>query len=308
MNKKGGDNMAMPHKVFKQKCKKDLKGLSGQKRIEKANLLLQEMPGYKDGPYAEIRKWVNEQKEKATVSKKEFSHEAWEVKKQGHYTYALVGLPSVGKSSLVKELTNAKISVAAYEFTTIKPFSAITKINNAQIQLIDLPGIISGASCGKGFGKRVLGNARNADKILLIVDSTKPAQMSIVISELNNFGFEVTKDKCLVVFAKSDLAYATTKKFKYTNISIYNKQSIEKFKEFLFEESNLQRIKPFDSNDFVILKKGETIKDFCETIHKDLVKRFKYALVSGSTKYPKQKVGLGYMLKDLDEIELVLNH
>ena len=300
--------MAMPHKVFKNKCKKELRGLSGEKRIQKTNELLEGMPGYKDGPYAEIRKWLNGQKEKATVSKKEFSHEQWEVKKQGHYTYALVGLPSVGKSSLVKELTNAQIDIAAYDFTTIKPFSAITKIHNAQIQLIDLPGIISGASEGKGFGKRVLGNARNADKILLFVESTKPEQINIVIWELKKFGFEIMKENCLVVFTKSDLAKAETKEFDSINISTYDKQSIEKFKEFLFAQSNLQRIKPFDAKDFVILKKGGTVKDFCDTIHKDLVKRFKWALVSGSTKFVKQRVGINYELKDLDEVELVLMH
>ena len=300
--------MAMPHKVFKNKCKKELKGLSGEKRIRVAEQLLNEMPGYKDGPYAEVRKWLNEQKEKATVSKKEFSHEAWEVKKQGHYTYALVGLPSVGKSSLVKEITNAQIDIAAYDFTTIKPFSAVTKIYNAQIQLIDLPGIISGASEGKGFGKRVLGNARNANKVLLIVESTKPEQINTILLELEKFGFETTKEKCLVVFTKCDLAKAETKEFDFINISMYDKRSIEEFKEFLFDQSNLLRIKPFDAKDFVILKKGETVKDFCEVIHKDLVKRFKWALVSGSTKFCKQRVGLNYELKDLDEVELVLSH
>jgi small GTP-binding protein len=266
------------------------------------------MPGYKDGPYAEIRKWLNEQKDKAIKSKKEFSHEQWEVKKQGHYTYALVGLPSVGKSSLIKKLTNAQIEIASYEFTTIKPFSAIAKIHNAQIQLIDLPGIISGASQGKGFGKRVLGNARNADKILLIVDSTKPRQINTIISELKKFAFDLTKENCLVVFTKADLAIAKTNKFEYANVSIYNKESIKKFKEFIFEKSNLIRVKPFDSEDFVILQEGAKVKDFCESIHKDLLQRFKHALVSGSTKYSKQKVGLEYMLKDLDEIELVLKH
>jgi small GTP-binding protein len=300
--------MAMPHKIFKAKCKKELKGLSGEKREKEAQRLLQEMPGYKDGPYAEIRKWLNEQKDKAIVSKKEFSHEQWEVKKQGHYTYALIGLPSVGKSSLIKALTDAQIQVAGYEFTTIKPFSAIAKIHNAQIQLIDLPGIISGASSGKGFGKRVLGNAKNADKVLLIVDSQKTKQIKIIKTELENFGFDVSRKKCLVVFTKSDLARAETKEFDYTRVSIYNKESIENFKEFLFRESNLIRVKPFDSGDFVILQEGAKVKDFCEAIHKDLLERFKHALVSGSTRYLKQKVGLDYELKDLDKIELVLKH
>lgn len=299
--------MAMPHQVFKKKCVNELKGLSGQKRIEKIEEWQKQLPDY-SGPYGQIRKWLNDQKEKASISKKEFSHVAWEVKKQGHYTFALVGLPSVGKSSLVKELTGAKIDIAAYNFTTIKPFSAVMKYQNAQVQLIDLPGIISGASEGKGFGRRVLGNARNANKLLLIVDSTKPNQLKTIKRELTKFGFDVTPENSLVVFTKSDLASASTEKLVYTNISIYDKKSIEEFKEFLFKNSKLKRIKPFDSNDFVILDEIDCVKDFCDSIHKDVVKRFKYALVSGSTKYSNQKVGLSYELADLDEVELVLKH
>lgn len=310
---KGDVKMAMPHNIFKKKSVEELKSLSGEKKIEKVRELLEQMPNYKDGPYASIRKWLNKQKEKAFVSKKNFSHEQWEVKKQGDASFAFIGLPSVGKSSLIKAITNAQIEIASYEFTTKKPFSATTKIDNALIQLIDLPGIISGASQGKGFGKRVLGNAKNADKIVLVVESNKTNQIKIIQSELSKFGFELNEKNICIVLTKKDLFKEKRdligKSFPSVSVSIFDEKSIYELKKFLFKQSNLIRIKPFDSNDFVILKKGSCVKDYCEKIHNDLLKRFKYALLTGQkTKFARQRVGLNQKLNDLDEIELVLKH
>ncbi len=308
--------MAMPHEVFKKKSVEELKGLSGQKRINKINELLGIMPNYKDGPYTSVRKWLNEQKEKAFISKKMFSREQWEVKKQGDASFAFIGLPSVGKSSLIKAITSAQIEIASYAFTTKKPFSATTKIDNALIQLIDLPGIISGASQGKGFGKRVLGNARNADKIVLVIDSTKLSQLKIIENELISFGFELNEKNSCIVLTKKDLLQEKhfdkinfESKFPNIFVSVFDDESIQKLKQFLFEQSNLLRIKPFNSNDFVILKKGSTVKDYCEKIHNDLPQKFGFAFLTGnSTKFPRQRVGLNHELFDLDEIELVLKH
>jgi small GTP-binding protein len=312
---KGGEMMAMPHSVFKKICVNELKGLSGQKRIKKAEELLERMPGYKDGPYANVRKWLVGQKDKAFISKKTFAKEQWEVKKQGDFSFAFIGLPSVGKSSLIKKLTNAQIEIAQYAFTTKKPFSATTKIDNALIQLIDLPGIIVGASQGKGFGKRVMGNAKIADKIILVIDSTQPNQISILEKELFEFGIELNENNACIIFTKTDLLknekgflLKQGQEFHNCFVSIYDEQSIRKLKQFLFSLSNLIRIKPFDSKEFVILKQNSKVKDYCEKIHNEIIKKFKFALVTGSTKFPKQRVGLDYELKDFDKIELVLAH
>jgi small GTP-binding protein len=304
--------MAMPHSVFKKICVNELKGLSGQKRIEKAEELLERMPNYKDGPYANVRKWLFEQKDKAFISKKTFAREQWEVKKQGDFSFAFIGLPSVGKSSLIKKLTNAQIEIAQYAFTTKKPFSATTKIDNALIQLIDLPGIIVGASQGKGFGKRVMGNAKISDKIILVIDSTQPNQINILEKELFEFGIKLNENNTCIIFTKTDLLARGLlnyeQKFPNCFVSIYDEQSVRKLKQFLFSLSNLIRIKPFNSKEFVILKQDSKVKDYCEKIHNEIIKKFKFALVTGSTKFPQQRVGLEYELKDFDKIELVLSH
>ena len=65
----------------------------------------------------------------------------------------MIGFPSVGKSSILNSITETESLAAAYEFTTLTCIPGVLRINEAKIQLLDLPGIIEGAATGKGRGR-----------------------------------------------------------------------------------------------------------------------------------------------------------
>ena len=128
----------------------------------------------------------------------------FEVKKGGDSTVVLIGLPSVGKSTLLNRLTNAKSKVASYAFTTLTVVPGLLEYNGAKIQILDLPGIISGAASGTGRGRRVLSVARNADLILLILDVFQPDQISTLKKELYEMGIRVNTHRPNVTIEPSD--------------------------------------------------------------------------------------------------------
>lgn len=115
----------------------------------------------------------------------------FDVKKSGNATVVFIGLPSVGKSTLLNALTGSSSKTAAYAFTTLTVIPGIMRYKGAQIQLLDLPGIIAGASKGRGRGKEVLAVARNADLVLFIVDSKDPNSVSKLKAELDDIGIRV---------------------------------------------------------------------------------------------------------------------
>ncbi|MDR2544167.1 MAG: GTP-binding protein [Methanobrevibacter sp.] len=110
------------------------------------------------------------------------------VKKSGDSTAVLVGFPSVGKSTLLNELTNADSKVGAYQFTTLDIIPGIMEYNGAQIQIFDIPGIITGASGGKGRGREILSVARTSDLILIVLDVFNPNHLDIILKEIRDIG------------------------------------------------------------------------------------------------------------------------
>ncbi len=115
------------------------------------------------------------------------------VKKSGDATVILVGLPSVGKSTLLNQMTSAKSKVGAYDFTTTDVEPGVMEYKGARIQILDVPGVIEGASSGKGRGREVLSVIRGADLGLLLVDVFNVRQLDILRRELYNAGVRLDR-------------------------------------------------------------------------------------------------------------------
>lgn len=109
----------------------------------------------------------------------------------------------MGKSTLLSKLTHTASEAAAYEFTTLTAIPGVIEYKGAHIQLLDLPGIVEGASQGRGRGRQVVSTAKTADLILVMLDATKSEEQRRLLEiELDAVGIRLNKKKPDVVFKK----------------------------------------------------------------------------------------------------------
>ena len=168
---------------------------------------------------AKIAKLRREQEDEHT-KKKGAKTDGFDVRRAGDATVVLIGLPSVGKSTLLNRMTDAKSTVGAFQFTTLTVVPGMMEYKGAQIQILDLPGIIKGASSGRGLGKRILSVARSADLVLLVLDVFQPYHEEILVTELANIGIRLNQNPPNVVIEKTHTGgIAVAQQKKLTKIS-----------------------------------------------------------------------------------------
>jgi hypothetical protein len=117
------------------------------------------------------------------------------VKKQGDATVVLIGPPSAGKSTLINRITNTDSKVAEYNFTTTSVIPGMLLYRDAYIQIMDIPGLIEGASMGKGRGKEVLSVARNSDLLVIMTDVERIDLLDKLPKELEEAGIRINQAK-----------------------------------------------------------------------------------------------------------------
>lgn len=145
----------------------------------------------------------------------------FDIKRTGDATVVFIGLPSVGKSTLLNRLTGAKSAVAAFQFTTTTVIPGMMEHRGAKIQVLDLPGIIKGASTGKGLGKRVLAVAKSADLVLIILDVFQPYHEDVIRTELANIGIRLDqKPPNIIIEKSSDGGISVSQQIPMTKMSV----------------------------------------------------------------------------------------
>jgi GTPase len=156
----------------------------------------------------------------------------------------LIGLPNAGKSSLLNELTNANVKVANYSFTTLEPNLGVLE----DLVIADIPGLIEGASLGKGLGIKFLKHIRRTKILVHCVsaESRDPKRdYKIVRKELKDFAKELIEKKEILLLTKSDLVSADVLKKKISilkkinpevlSVSIHDWDSLKSLSEKLME-------------------------------------------------------------------------
>lgn len=200
------------------------------------------------------------------------------IKKEGAAQIVLVGTTNTGKSTLLKKLTNANIAISPYPFTTKKPVYGIMDYKGIKIQIIEIPSIT------KDFYKTDLGPTllsiiKHSDLIILFFNN--PEEKKLLDKEL--FNIDIHK----IIYDDSD--DFKEKIWKVLDlIMVYTKQPGKK-----------------PDHPPLALKKNADVRDLALNIHKDFIKKFKYARIFGpSAKFEGQQVGLNHKLKDGDAVEL----
>lgn len=233
---------------------------------------------------------------KKTQEKKKGSGESIAVRKDGMGQVVIIGLPNSGKSTLLNKLTGISTKVASYPFTTKTPAVGMMNYFGGKVQLVELPAIVEGSSAGKADGLKILSLARNADAIIIVAESKDSEK--IVEKEIMLSGISLNKNEKGNEFKKSIV------------INAFEENDLEKVKEKIFEL--LDKIivytkKPGGKADYDMplgLPLNATVKDAAMHLHNDFDKRFRFARVWGSTKFPGQRVSKDFELKNKDIVEI----
>jgi len=120
----------------------------------------------------------------------------------------IIGMPNVGKSSLLSALTKAKPKIANYPFTTINPNLGVTSYSDKEITLADIPGLIEGAHEGIGLGDKFLRHIERCKSLIHLIDITDKNILENYIKirqELSKYSNDLIKKKEIIVFNKIDI-------------------------------------------------------------------------------------------------------
>jgi uncharacterized protein len=304
--------MPMPHRTQMQVIKRRLVGKEGSERIRELRSILADLPGYRSGPYADIRKWVEGELVQTRTRKRVVHRDSIAVRREGAAQIALVGPPNAGKSSLLQALSAVQIKTGDYAFTTTRPVPAVTRIEGVLVQLVEIPGLIEGAHEGRGGGRPLLGVLREADAILLCQEAAATTTALLAVTaELESAGIDLP---AALAATKADEAEpgaierlrATFPDLEVVRVSVLEDESLDRLREALWRLTGLLRVYLRGDDDPVALRPPVTVQDIAHSIHHELAARCEGARVWGpSARFPGQRVGRTHVLEDGDSVEIL---
>ena len=300
--------MPMPHRTFAQVAKRRLVGKEGRERVLAIRGLLAELPDYRSGPYADLRKWLNGELVETRVRSKVVHRDSIAIRREGAAQIAFVGPPNVGKSSLLQALSAIQIKTGDYAFTTTRPVAALTRIGGVLVQLVEIPGLIEGANEDRGGGRALLGVLRNADAIVFCHAATAPPEeLAVVRAEVVAAGIELPS---LVALTKADEVEDALPDLDAVRVSVLDDASLDRLREAVWNLTGLVRVFLRHAGEVddepVALHPGATIEDVADSIHHELAETFSAARVWGpSARFEGQRVGRAHTVQDSDVVEIL---
>ena len=218
------------------------------------------------------------------------------IKREGACQVVFVGAPNSGKSTLLSKLSGSSVKIGAYQFTTKKPEVRMIPFENIKMQGIEIPAIYPGFSQSSGAGP-LTSIIKLADFVILVVN--EPKEIQLVKHELELSNIHLSNKK-----SRKDFDFYLPHKIVFWN-RFEDKKLIE---EIWTEQRKIRvqtRTKGKVADKPIILESGATVQDVAKKVHRDFIKKFKYAKIWGrSARFPGQQVGLEHKLKDTDVVEI----
>jgi small GTP-binding protein len=314
--------MPMPHRTFAEVAKRRLVGKEGSDRVAAIRGLLEELPGYRNGPYAALRKWLEGELEQTRVRGKVLHRDSIQVRREGAAQIALVGPPNAGKSSLLQALSEIRIRTGDYAFTTLRPVPAVTRIEGVLVQLVEIPGLIEGAHEDRGGGRALLGVLRNADAVVYCRAAHDPPEsLAVVLREVDRAGIELP---AILALTKADeldevglarsLEHARVESARAFSgvlaISVLDDESLDRLRSAIWGLTGLIRVFPrrrgvVDDEPFA-LAAGARVADVADRVHHELGDACAGARLWGpSARFDGQRVGRDHVVADGDVVEIL---
>ena len=308
--------MPMPHRTFAAMAKRRLVGKEGRDRIREVRALLGELPDYRNGPYADLRKSLLAEIEDTRVRSSAVHRDSIAVRREGAAQIALVGPPNVGKSSLLQALSEIQIKTGDYPFTTLRPVPALTRLGGVLVQLVEIPGLIEGASEDRGGGRALLGVLRSVDAIVSCLRAdADPTELEVVRGEVALAGIE---KPAFVAATRADEAPAEAIErlraafpdLDVLVVSVLDDGSLQAFADAAWRLTGLIRIRlrtnGATDDEPLALQPGSTVTDVADAVHHDLAAAFGGARVWGpSARFDGQRVGRDHTVQDGDVVEIL---
>ena len=200
----------------------------------------------------------------------------------------LIGLPNVGKSTLLSVISNARPKIADYRFTTLVPNLGIVKLGDTSFVVADIPGLIEGASKGKGLGIQFLRHIERTKLLVHILDAGSPdpkADFRAINSEMKSYHKTLASRTQVVLFNKidsvTDARLAELKKLRFGNrkvlfVSAITKQDVDKSIKAIAQV--LTKVKPLVRADELF--RVFTIRDL-PYMRFEIIKRKGYFVING---------------------------
>lgn len=306
---------------------------TAEEKIARLEEFISLIPKHKgtDHLRADLRRKLSKLKATTQTRKKVSRRDsAFRIEREGVGQIALIGATNVGKSALLRALTNATPEVSAAPYTTWEPTPGMMLVENVQIQLIDTPPL-----SGDYVEAELLDLIRRSDLILLVVDvQTHPVRQledTIAILEENRIAPLHRKGRCaeeqratlkplLVVANKCDdeetdevfeiFCELLEEDWPLLPVSAATGRNLDRLRQAAFEHQDIIRVyskppgKEPDLSAPFVLKKGSTVEECARKVHRDFYDNLKSARVWGSGVFDGQMVGRDHVLHDGDVVEL----